>query len=864
MDYLETPLWNIHLTARERLRYLISQLSIEEKLQCMGTGCPAIPRLGVPAFQIGGEGAHGVQARHDQEWDREEPEYTTVFPNPIGMSATWDPDLVRQAGRVTGIEARGLFTAGRHRCLSLWAPTVDMERDPRWGRTEEGYGEDPVLTGAMAGAYVEGMQGEDPKHLLTAATLKHFYANNVEEGRCYKSSAIDERNREEYYLEPFRRIIQDHGADGLMTAYNAVNGIPCMLNPEVRILAKEKWGLHHVVCDGGDVSQTVEMHHYFSDHADTIAAGLEAGVDCFTDDDDLVRGAAAAAYERGLITEKQIDEALENHFGVMLRLGLFDPPGTNPYEQLGMQDVATPEHQKIARELAAEAIVLLKNEAVYSGDRDTVKSGIERKPLLPLAEDKTVAVLGPLSTVWYKDWYSGIPPCYITPAQGIQDAIGERVMAVEDGIEVVKIRWNQTAGEDAQNNYLGLDAADNTIHSVPYEQAESFQIEYWGDGRVTLRACSNGKLLQAEDAGDQDQDGLIRAVSEEAFGWFVRERYQLSLQGKPYDGAQMHSDLLDLRAWNGDRICFDTRGRLCVPPDQTICGDGLPDTLQIQLETVRDGIEETAKAAAQADIAVLCLGAHPMISCKEEIDRTHLDLPLYQQAMMEAVLSANANTVLVLVSSIPFGIGWAQKHIPAILNTASGGMELGHGIADILTGEISPAARLPMTWYHSVQDLPAMDDYDIIRGERTYQYYQGEVLYPFGHGLTYGDCRYETLDVQAVEQGGTDPDDFGFITVCVTIRNHSAVVTDDVVQIYGRKIGSAVKRPEKTLLAFRREKQITGGEERTVTFRIPLYDLCYYSAEEGHRVLEAGSYEIMAGTSSGQICLRTGMELQGR
>lgn len=864
--FLETPLWNIHLTEKERMEYLLSQLTMDEKFQCMGTVCPAIPRLGIPAFQIGGEGAHGVQARHDQ--DGSGPEYTTIFPNPIGMSATWDPALLKRAGRVTGIEARGLFAAGRHPCLSLWAPTVDLERDPRWGRTEEGYGEDPVLVSAMAGAYVEGMQGEDPEHLLTAATLKHFYANNVEEGRCYKSSAIDERNREEYYLEPFRRIIQEHGADGLMTAYNEVNGIPCMLNPEVRTLAKEKWGLRHVVCDGGDVSQTVEMHHYFTDHADTIAAGLEAGIDCFTDDDALVYKAVSDAYERGMITEEQIDEALGNHFGVMLRLGFFDPPGTNPYEQLGIQDVGTPEHQKIAREVATEAVVLLKNEVVktHTGLEDSGNDGktgnnahVEEKeiPLLPLSDDRTVAVLGPLSTVCYKDWYSGIPPYYITPAQGLQDALGKQVIAVEDGTEIVKICLEKTSGDPLQKKYLGIDAVDGTLHMVSHEQAESFQIEYWGDGRITLRACSNGKLLTTEEAEDLGQTGLIRAVSEEAFGWFVREVYQLSQFGELYHGVPEHSDVMCLYSWNGAEIGFDAKGRLCVSLDQAEEGKSSSDTLQISLETVRNGIKETAKAAAQADVAILCLGAHPLITCKEEIDRTHLDLPPYQQAMMEAVLASNANTVLVLVSSIPFGIEWAKEHIPAILNTASGGMELGHGIADILTGVVSPAGRLPMTWYRSVQDLPSMDDYDIIQGERTYQYYQGEVLYPFGHGLTYGECRYEALNVEIMEKSGSEPDDFGSMIVQVKIRNISAVVTDDVVQIYGRKIDPVVKRPCKTLLAFCREKQIAKGEERIITCQIPLYDLCYYSVEQGHRVLESGQYEIMAGTSSEQICLRT-------
>lgn len=921
--YLDTPLWNIHLTEAERLQYLLSEMTITEKLQCLGTGCPAIPRLGVPSFHVGGEGAHGVQARHDQGWDLRKPDCTTIFPNPIGMSATWDPELIRQAGRVTGTEARGLYAAGQNGCLSIWAPTIDMERDPRWGRTEEGYGEDPVLAGAMAGAYVEGMQGEDPEHLLTAATVKHFYANNVEEGRCWKSSAIDARNREEYYLEPFRRVIQEHGAEGLMTAYNEINGIPCMLNPEVRTIAKEQWGLHHVVCDGGDVSQTVDFHHYFTDHAETIAAGLEAGIDCFTDEEEYIRQAATDAYERGMITEAQIDEALYHHFGVMLRLGLFDPPGTNPYEGIGREAVGSKEHHRIARQVAAEAVVLLQNDGV-----------------LPLAPDKTVAAIGPQVNAWYKDWYSGIPPYFITPAQGLKDALGDRVKVVEDGITCVRIRvmdvcacrgendkagsqvfdeagdarFHSVSGDDMEGDaslqsvsgddtgtaqaaqYLGVDATDGTIRVVSYEEAETFQIEYWGDGRITLRACSNGKLVTTRDAADQGQNGRLAATSQEAFGWFVKEIYQLS--------RQENDVVCELRSWNGTPIGFDEQGCLCVPmetaaedvPEEGVAGydreaarNKKQDTVRIGLETVRDGIAAAAKAATQADITILYLGPNPMINCKEEIDRTHLNLPEYQQHLMESVYAANPNTVLVLVSSIPFAISWAKEHIPAILNTASGGMELGHGIADVLTGDVSPAARLPMTWYRSAEDLPPMDDYDIIRGERTYQYYPGEVLYPFGHGLTYSGFDYEDLTVEVQEcqktdfgqdvETGMDGENvtispasgavrwnrpsYGTLRVKVRIRNIQSRTTDEVVQVYGRKIGSVVKRPRKTLLAFVREKQIAADEMRTASFDIPLADLCYYSEEQGRKVLESGVYEIMVGASSEKICLRQRITLSG-
>lgn len=325
------PLWDSEKTIEERLDYLVNALTLEEKFSCLGTGNPAIERLGIPAFFVGCEGAHGLQMRHDQSFDKGEPQPTTIFPNPVGMSASWDTELIRQAGEIVGTEARAVFEKeGRRGGLCLWAPTIDMERDPRWGRTEEAYGEDPYLTGKMASAYIQGMRG-DGEHIRCGATLKHFYANNVEDGRVWKSSSIDPRNKYEYYLEPFCRAVVEGGAEAMMTSYNEINGVPAILNHEVQKLAKEQWGIHHVVCDGGDMKQTVDCHHYFGSHTETIAEGLKAGIDCFTDDIDAVMEGAREAYELGMIDMNDIDRALKCHFSTLFRLGLFDEQEEKEY-----------------------------------------------------------------------------------------------------------------------------------------------------------------------------------------------------------------------------------------------------------------------------------------------------------------------------------------------------------------------------------------------------------------------------------------------------------------------------------------------------------------------------------------------------
>lgn len=863
-NYLDTPLWNSGLAEEKRLDYLMDALTLEEKFACLGTGCPAIERLGIPNFGVGGEGAHGVQARHDQMYDRGEAIETTIFPNPVGMSATWDRVLIKEAGTVVGNEARALYEAGLHRNLSLWAPTVDMERDPRWGRTEEGYGEDPYLAGEMAGAYVDGMQGEHPYYLRCGATLKHFYANNVEEGRTYLSSSVDLRNKHEYYLEPFRKVIQEHHVEGMMTAYNEVNGIPCMLLGEDIRLAKS-WGLRHVVCDGGDVNQTVNFHKYFHRHSETIAAGLKADIDCFTDDIKMVSEAAREAYEHKMITEEEIDKALRNHFGVMLRLGLFDRDGRNPYAKIGLDEVSCKKNQKIARKMTAESVILLKNEGIL--------------PLKIKDSKQKLAVIGPLSDVWYKDWYSGIPPYAVTPLEGVKRALagvdentaeGENTTedgntrcasskaqvfdmvlpeeCIANGKSKVQICLSTCVEKTNENQmvykYLGIMEDGQTIGAVPQEKAETFELSDWGDGKVTLRSLSNGLFLTVEDDETKNETGRVIASKREEFGWFVKEIFYL------VDGALCTWDKKALVVGRDNGI-YKTeiyQKRIDRPDCNKSDVDMLEtNSLQITVDIVEDGIAKAVLAAQKADTAIVYLGAHPMITCKEEIDREHIALPDFQRELLKRVCEVNANVILVMISSVPYDISWAQngKNVRAILLTASGSMELGNGITDILTGKESPAGRLNMTWYQSLEGFPLINDYDIIQKGRTYQYYDGKVLYPFGFGLTYSEMKYENLQAKLK--------DYIKLVVTVDVTNTGEYVSDEVVQLYVHKKDSVVKRPYRTLKGFERVKDMQPLEKRSIAFEVALEDLKYFDVITEEKLLEPGEYEIMAGCSCEDI-----------
>ena len=935
-DYKNTPLWNSGLSEEERLQYLLQELTLDEKFACLGTGNPAIERLGIPAFGVGGEGAHGVQARHDQGYDKGEPVATTIFPNPIGMSASWDRELIKEAGIVVGTEARALYEEGLHGSLSLWAPTVDMERDPRWGRTEEGYGEDPYLTAEMAGAYVEGMQGEHPHYLRCGATLKHYYANNVEQGRTYISSSVDLRNKYEYYLEPFRKVITEHHVEGMMTAYNEINGIPCMLLDNDIKLAKS-WGLGHVVSDGGDVNQTVHFHKYFKRHSETVAAGLKAGMDCFTDDMEMVEAAAREAYEHHMIQMEDIDKALYRYFRVMLRLGFFDRGGRNPYEQITMEEVGTAQSQKVARDITAESVVMVKNDGILplgaqkaaedhcnllsQDSGDNVSSSLQSYDVSQRLHTERenvkskLAVIGPLSDVWYKDWYSGVPPYFVTPLDGVKNALQPESLnsrisgkqSVTEGKRNSQSSELQGAADESLNSrlqelqgvadeslnsriyelhsavsgnatvrikvstgveenvYLGLQPDGKSIGLVSKEAAESFILTDWGDGKVTLRAKSNGLLLTTQDDESIGEKGDILAAQEEAFGWFVKEIFYIEKKQDSYANTFAASiqksdafaenenverpDAFALKTWDQQGISIDEKGAL--RKDRKAIG------LSVKIEVVEDGIAQAAIAAKEADTVLLFLGANPMITCKEEIDRTHIMLPDTQQKLLEEVCKVNSNVILVLVSSVPYDLRMAQncENVRAILLCAEGSMELGNAVMDVITGKRSVAGRLPMTWYGSLERFPDINDYDIIQKGRTYQYYEGKALYPFGYGLTYSEMEYSGLTVQLK--------DYTKLLVQAEVSNIGKYCSDEVVQLYIRKKDSVVKRPFCQLKGFERLKDLKPGEKRNVSFIVPLEELKYYDVIAKEKLLEPGEYEILLGRSSKDIRQSQSIVLNG-
>lgn len=811
-----TPLWDVSKTVSERIDWLLSAMTIEEKLSWLGSETPDLERLGIPGFAFGGEAAHGVEARNDQGV-RRRPEMTTSFPQPIGMSASWDVELIKKAGEVTGTEARVLYHRHPDRSLSRWAPTVDLERDPRWGRTEEGYGEDPVLTGAMAGAYIKGMQGEDDRYIRTAATLKHFYGNNTEEGRGWKNTSIDPRNKYELYLEPFRRCIEYAGAEGVMTAYNKINGTAGILNSEVTDILKKEYGLKHVVGDGAAMGLVVTLHHCFGQHAETIAAALKAGVDGMSDDPKLVETAAKEAYELGLITETDVDRAIRCMMDTKIRLGIYDREKQNPFDFITEENLDSAGNREVCKQLSRESIILLKNEN-------------NQLPLDMSLDTEKMALIGPLADVWYQDWYGGTPPYKKTLRQGLLE-LQNRPIPYADGLDRVIFTYNGKG--------LGI-SEDEKLCVV--ERPEVFIKEYWGEGSYTFRSERTGKYmnLQLEESGGQGNvKGRIAVQKEEAFDWFVLEIFHLS---EREDGCVMLTD----------RFHYP----LQVQSDGGVLSVDAEEGTSIKMEVIESGVQKAVELAKEKQVVLLAVGCNPMINAKEEIDRKTLALPEEQQALIHEVSKVNPNVVLVLFTNYPYSIVEEEKEVSAIITSATGSQDMGKAMAEAIFGICAPAGRLNMTWYQDVSQLPDIDDYDMIKGKRTYRYFDGEVLYPFGYGKTYTIFRYENLAVKLINQKN--------LAVTLTVQNVGNVTSDEVVQIYGKAPASRVRKPMKQLLAFTRIKDVKPGEKRAVSFRISTAELRFYDVISQSLMVEEGTYRIFAGASSADEAVWTEVFIPGR
>ncbi|SEJ29488.1 glycoside hydrolase family 3 protein [Paenibacillus polymyxa] len=809
----------------ERVRDLVSRLTLEEKIESMLQYQPAIDRLGVAAYKHGTEAAHGIA------WLGE----ATSFPQPVGLACTWDTELMRQIGSVIADEARIYYRRDpKLNGLTLWAPTVDMERDPRWGRNEEAYGEDPYLTGELSKELVKGIQGDHPVYLKAVATLKHFLGNNNEVDRGIGSSSIDPRNLREYYLRAFEKPFTEGGAQSMMTSYNLINGTPATLYHGVNDIVRGEWGMDgFVVSDAGDVMGIVNDHQYYDSHTPGVAESIRAGIDSITDDAELSKQAIREALEQGSLQEEDLDRALFHTFRVRFRLGEFDPAADNPYASIGEEALMTEQARALSLRAAREQIVLLKNEQ-------------ELLPLNP-AQCGKVAVIGLHGNEVFRDWYSGTLPYRVTPLEAIRAKLEsggaeERVVYSD-----AKDRVTLTASTDGAK--LIVNSSGDMRLSQDGEPTVLTMTD-WGYGSVTLHDEHLGTYVTSDEE-------TLRVTAAEAYGWYVKEVFGLT----PVEqGEHLWT------TWNGKPVIAGTEGSLKVMESATPASNVTDsDRTTFRIETVSDGLAEAIAAAQAADTAIVFVGNHPLINGKEENDRPGLELAASQQQLIEEVYRVNPNTIVVLTGSYPFAIPWLQEHIPAIVYTSHAGQEHGTAIADVLFGDYAPAGRLNMTWVQNEDQLGDIRDYDIIRGGRTYQYFEGEPLYPFGHGLTYSPFEYSDLHTDAHKDNVKSMaalDAADTIQVWVDVTNRGGAAGEEVVQLYVRSEASRVKRPLKTLCGFQRI-YLEPGETRTVSFTVRVKDWAIWDVTRDCYCVESGEYTLLAGASSADIRLEHPVYVRG-
>lgn len=785
----------------DRLNDLMIALTLEEMITLLSTSQSAIPRLGMEAYAIGGEAAHGIVDREGGK--------TTVYPQPIGLSSTWNKALLHKVGSAIGDEARIFYYQQDHKTgLTLWAPTIDMERDPRWGRTEEAYGEDPYLTGQLSKELIKGMQGEDPFYLKMAAAPKHFYGNNNEYGRGSISNSIDPRNRYEYYLKAFEPAFVEAKASSMMTAYNGVNGIPAMQLKEIKEVVRDEWKMDgFIVSDGGALSLNVQDYGYYDSLAKALADALKKGIDCFVDDKQTVEDAAKEALANDWIAAKDIRKAVSRILKVRFRLGHFDADSSkNPYVKIEKEAMCSPERSKLALQVTEEALVLLKNDT----------------NILPLDEEKLkkIAVIGPTATEVFRDWYTGYPPYTVSTLAAIKSRCNQQHVTYTSGHDRIALKAVD------KERYLSI--SDNNIvraDSKSITESAQFIQENWGWNANLLRSVSTNKYLTLPEV-----DNVLQTNKEEVFDWFVREKVGF------YPSNEKTSEY-HLTSWQEEP--------LTVSDNQAITPGGIADTFEKVV--VQSGIEQAVEQAKQSDVAIVCVGNHPMVNGRETEDRPGISLPEHQQQLIQAVYHANPKTIVVVIGSYPFALNWEQEHVPAILYSAHGSQELGTAICNVLFGDTSPSGKLSMTWYKNTDKLPDIFDYDIIKGKRTYMYADENVLYPFGHGLHYGDIAYKNLVIDALQIKEDTK-----INIQIKLINKSKRLIKEVAQVYATIVDSEVKRPKKKLVAFEKVT-LKPDEAKTVMFSVTADQLQVYDVAEEAFCLEQGSCIFSVGSSSEAI-----------
>ena len=827
----QLPYLDPSLSLDARADDLVARMTLDEKIGQMLYEAPAIERLGIPEYNWWNECLHGVGRAG----------IATVFPQAIGLAATWDDDLVRRVGTAISDEARAKYNDWQRRGLrqiytglTFWTPNINIFRDPRWGRGQETYGEDPYLTGRMGLALVRGLQGDDPRYLKAAACAKHYAVHSgPEPDRHGFDAVVDERDLRETYLPAFEVLVREGRVESVMGAYNRTNGEACCASPILlEQILRQEWGFDgHVVSDCGAIDDIWRFHGLATNREEAAALAVKNGCELNCGE---TYSSLLIAHHKGLIDEATLDRAVWRLFRTRMRLGMFDPSEQVPYSAIPYEVVDSPAHRALTLQAARQSIVLLKNER-----------------LLPLSKEVgSIAVIGPnaddLMTLLGN--YNGTPAHAVTPLEGIRRAVSAKTAVytakgcpIADGVPNLSV---------IPSEFLRPATADGPQHGLTAEYFATGQIEGAPafvrlDGAVDFIWKNTTPLGGAR--GDHFAVRWTGSLVPPATGAYRlgvngHSSYNLFLDGEllvEYHGvhhALRRTKEVALQAGRLYRLQLD------------YVNDGIDPWAQLVWAV--PGVDEAAEAlevASQADVVVLCLGLTPYVEGEEMPvkvegfvggDRTDIALPAAQQRLLERIHSLGKPVVLVLLGGSAIAVPWADAHVPAILQAWYPGAAGGTALAEVIFGDTNPSGRLPVTVYKSTADLPPFVDYAM--ANRTYRYFRGEPLYPFGHGLSYTTFAYDNLRLSKAAISADEP-----LTIQADVTNTGQRAGDEVVQLYLSYPNTSPRNPIRQLRGFQRVS-LTPGEVKTVSFALAPQDLALVN-DAGQRVVEAGEYRVSVG-----------------
>jgi beta-glucosidase len=826
------PYLNPALPISDRVDDLISRMTLEEKASQLVNQARAIPRLQVPAYDWWSEALHGVANAGT----------ATVFPEPIGLAATFDAPLIHDMAVVISIEARAKHNqsmrAGHSNImegLDFWSPNINIFRDPRWGRGQETYGEDPFLTGRMGVAFVTGMQGDDPKYFRVVSTPKHFAVHSgPEPSRHSIDVKVSKHDEEDTYLPAFRAAVTEGKAESVMCAYNRVNGQPaCASTFLLQDQLRGAWKFNgYVVSDCDAVADIFNGHHYTKSMAEAGAVSLKTGMDneCAdfftkaTDNSDYVK--FLDAVKQGFLTEKDIDVALKRSFTARFRLGMFDPPEMVPYALTPESEIDSEPHRALALKAARESIVLLKNNGA-----------------LPLSPDvKKIAVVGPLaeSVKVLHGNYSGTASHATSALDGIrqqftsaqvtytpgmnflrtEDLIPATVLSTDDGQPGLKGEYF------AGTNFEGtpqLVRVDKAIDLQRFHPERSSIAPPPGMGDFSVRWIG---FLTPDESGDY-QIGNVGSMN------------RLWLDGKLIVDDFILHDPTPTKA----TVTLEKGHRYAIKLEYGQGGTGIR---LVWLRLVADPIPTAIALTKDADVLVAVVGITSQLEGEEMKvdvpgfkggDRTSLDLPKEEEDLLEALKGTGKPLVVVLMNGSALSVNWASEHADAMLDAWYSGEEGGTAIAQTLAGVNNPAGRLPVTFYKGVDQLPEFEDYSM--KNRTYRYFAGQPLYPFGYGLSYSKFEYSNLKLSTTDLKAGDS-----LTVEADVKNISNREGDEVAELY-LSFPKSPATPIRALRAFTRVS-VPAGETKHVSFTLNARDLSEVE-ESGDRIVAKGAYHVSVG-----------------